>query len=476
MVIPSDVPHIALFSSPGFGHLIPMIELAKRLATHHSVTATIFVVSTDSHPAETHLLNSAAASGLFQVNILPRSTTLIFPPDADILTRITLMIRSTLPLLRYALAGLSTRPTALVVDLFGTEAMKIADEFQMLKYVFFPSNARFLAFTVFTPHLGPLSPAEPLEMPGCDPIPFECLPKEVGDLDADTTANREFERIVIDISTADGVLINTWEDLERRTLDSFRTEGLMKPVIKAPVHGIGPLVRRGGRSGCRSELVEWLDKQPAESVLYVSFGTGGTLTTKQTVEIAFGLEKSQQRFVWVFRTPIDYDASASVYLDQSNGLTDELEYGASRYLPEGFLDRTQKVGRVVPNWAPQEEILAHPAVGGFLSHCGWNSVLESLINGVPLIGWPLYAEQGMNAAMLADIIGVASRPSVNPSVELIGREGIEEMIRNLMVGKEGVRFRLRAKELQKSGDKALSEGGTSCEALCKFVQDCQVSL
>ncbi|GAB2226156.1 hypothetical protein Droror1_Dr00021949 [Drosera rotundifolia] len=130
---------------------------------------------------------------------------------------------------------------------------------------------------------------------------------------------------------------------------------------------------------------------------------------------------------------------------------------------------------MVPMWAPQDEILAHKAVGGFLSHCGWNSTLESLVNGVPLIGWPLYAEQDVNATMLAYHLGVVVRPDVRPSRRPVARDEIERMIRKVMVEEEGVAMRLKAKELQKSGEKALSEGGTSFEALSMFVKECEVN-
>ncbi|KAL9260015.1 Anthocyanidin 3-O-glucosyltransferase 5-like protein [Drosera capensis] len=357
------------------------------------------------------------------------------------------------------------RPSAMVVDLFTTEAIKVAEDLGMIKYVFAAQSAWSFAQTAYYPYIEKISLQERVEIPGCVTVPahslVECL---------FVRRNPEFVRVGLEIATADGVLVNTWEDLDRRNLESFRSEEYMGGIIKAPVLAVGPLVSGPGRSDSRSEVMEWLDKQPAESVLFISFGTGGTLTTRQTIEMAWGLEMSQQRFAWVFRQPLDYDASASQYFESKAGD----EHLVARYLPEGFLDRTKEKGKVVPLWGPQAEILAHGSIGGFLSHCGWNSTLESLVNGVPMIGWPLYAEQDMNATMLAHEIGVAVRPEARPSWEVIGRVEIETMIREVMVGEDRVRMRSRAEELKNSMEKAIGKGGTSSEALAMFVKECEV--
>ena len=124
------------------------------------------------------------------------------------------------------------------------------------------------------------------------------------------------------------------------------------------------------RGAEREQVLDWLDMQPTESVLYVSLGSGGTISAQQTIELAWGLELSQHRFIWVIRPPADNDASGAFF-----NITEDGSNGIERFLPSKFLERTHKVGLVVPNWAPQAQILAHPSVGGFLTHCGWNSTL-----------------------------------------------------------------------------------------------------
>jgi hypothetical protein len=133
---------------------------------------------------------------------------------------------------------------------------------------------------------------------------------------------------------------------------------------------------------------------PARSVLYVSFGSQNSITSGQTRELALGLEASGRPFLWVVRPPLEFDAK--------DGFNPE-------WLPAGFEARA-RMGLLVRGWAPQEQVLAHPSSGAFLSHCGWNSVLKSLSRGVPLLGWPLGAEQFFKAKLVAEwgvCVGVA---------------------------------------------------------------------
>jgi len=137
------------------------------------------------------------------------------------------------------------------------------------------------------------------------------------------------------------------------------------------------------------------------------------------------------------------------------------------FLPSGFLERTKEQGMVVPSWAPQSEILGHGSVGGFLSHCGWNSTLESVVHGVPLITWPLFAEQRMNAVVMSEglKVGVRARVSENGLVE---RVEIAEMIKCLMEEEEGREMRKRMKELKEDAANAIKEDGSSTKTLSQL--------
>lgn len=187
-------------------------------------------------------------------------------------------------------------------------------------------------------------------------------------------------------------VVNTFENLEHEYLEHLR-----KLRGEGRVFGIGPLdivgTAEGGRNPIRessSEILTWLDRCPDDSVLYVCFGSQKQLNPQQMEALASGLEKSGTRFVWVVKT-----------IHRTNGGSDGI--------PIGFEDRVSDRGILARGWAPQVSILKHRAVGGFLSHCGWNSVLESIVAGVTILGWPMEADQFINARLLVEELGVAVR-------------------------------------------------------------------
>ncbi|KAF3667296.1 Zeatin O-xylosyltransferase [Capsicum annuum] len=138
--------------------------------------------------------------------------------------------------------------------------------------------------------------------------------------------------------------------------------------------------------------LNWLDKQPPNSVLYVSFGTLTSFSDEQIKELAMGLERSKQKFMWVLR-----DADEGV-LFTGESRTERLE------LPEGVEERVKGVGLVIRDWAPQPEILAHLSTGGFMSHCGWNTCFESISMGVSVAAWPMHFDQPKNGFLVTEIM------------------------------------------------------------------------
>ncbi|KAI9092057.1 hypothetical protein K1719_027992 [Acacia pycnantha] len=138
-----------------------------------------------------------------------------------------------------------------------------------------------------------------------------------------------------------------------------------------------------------SGVLKWLADG---SVLYVCFGSQKLLKREQMEALASGLERSETRFVWVVK----------------HGTSQQMEEGYG-VVPDGFEDRVKGRGFVIKVWAPQVAILSHRAVGGFLSHCGWNSVMEAIVAGVMILGWPMEADQFVNAKRLVKDKGVAVR-------------------------------------------------------------------
>ncbi|XP_060195676.1 anthocyanidin 3-O-glucosyltransferase 5-like [Lycium barbarum] len=465
--------HVAILSSPGMGHLIPVLVLGNRLATHHNIKITILAITTSSSLTETQFLKKSHEKETIEIIPIPSvDISHLIDSSTKLFTRFRILVREALPEIRSVIASMTHRPNALIVDIFCTQILPIAEEFNIPKYAYHPTTSWTLALFIYCQVFDKeiegeyVDLKEPLKIPGCKAL----RPEDVVDpmLDRRNQQYEEYVKLGVEYTHFDGVLINTWEDLEPETIKALRNNDKLRSVLKVPdypIYPIGPL-RRTVEIAERDEVIQWLDKQNLESVVFVSFGSGGTLSSQQMTELAWGLELSQQKFVWVVRPPSDGDADSAYLNSGGNDTRTALEY-----LPEGFITRTKDMGLVVPMWAKQVEILSHSSVGGFLSHCGWNSTIESLTNGVPMIAWPLHAEQRMNATMLAEELGVAIRPAVLPTKKVVWREEIQGMMRILMQTKEGKCIREKAKKLKMSAKNALSEGGSSYNSICGLVKN-----
>ncbi|KAH0451467.1 hypothetical protein IEQ34_018766 [Dendrobium chrysotoxum] len=456
--------HVVLLPSPGIGHLNPLAQLAKRLVLDHDLSATIITFS-DLSGIQQSLLSSLP-NGVTSVS-LPTIPLDDLPINTHIVTRLSIMISRSVPFLSQILLTLqkTRRIVAYIIDLFGGETLSLAFELGIPRYIFCTTNLFYLSFLLNLPslyHDKPCNhnPNQVLFLPGCTPL----HPKDYSSSSIDK--NSEVFAWMIRHSKhhdqVDGIMVNSFEAMESGPARFLKERGNGKP----PVFSIGPLTcdSRSNKSQAECSLcLKWLDQQPSRSVLFIAFGSGGTLSFKQTKEMALGLEMSGQRFLWVVRKPVDADASAA-YFNHHHGKDNPLGF-----LPEGFVERMKEKGMVVPSWAPQEEILAHGAIGGFLSHCGWNSTLESIVNGVPMITWPLYAEQRMNAVMLVEGAKVALRPTGMNNDEVAGKEVIADVVKDLIEGEGGKEVRQKMHELKEAAMKTVGIDGSSNKALALMV-------
>ncbi|RZC91798.1 hypothetical protein C5167_027849 [Papaver somniferum] len=457
--------HIVMFPTPGMGHLIPITELAKQLIHHHKFSITLIIPST----------GTPSAAMKFVLNGLPEAISyILLSPvnlddqlkDAKGETRISIAMVRSLPYLREELIRItsSQHVAAFVIDLFGTDAFDVAKEFGIPPYIFFPCNANVLQLILNLSSLHESYSGEfkdlpqPLRLPGCVPIPGPEILAPLQDKTND--AYKWFLHHARRYGLAEGILVNTFVDLESRVLKVLMAE--KQPGIPT-IYPVGPLTRNNSIDkdfDDASECLKWLDNQPPESVLFVSFGSGGILSYEQIIELAYGLEMSAQIFLWVIKCPRAATVDASFSKHTS---TDPFDF-----LPDGYVDRITGSGFLVPSWAPQIQILNHGSTGGFLSHSGWNSTLESIVCGVPMITWPLYAEQKMNVVMLVEDIGVAVRPKPDGN-GLIGREEISRVVKALMMEGEGKILGNKIRELKDGADRVLSENGSSNKSLLEVV-------
>ncbi|KAG6438151.1 hypothetical protein SASPL_103088 [Salvia splendens] len=227
---------------------------------------------------------------------------------------------------------------------------------------------------------------------------------------------------------ASAIILNTFDALEQDVLEALS-------AFLPPTYAVGPLhlletglTDRLDRLGSNlwkeePECLNWLDSQEPGSVVYVNFGSITVMTPGQLTEFAWGLANSGQCFLWVIRP--------------------DLVSGDNAVLEPEFLEETRGRGRMA-SWCPQERVLRHPAVGGFLTHSGWNSTLESVSNGVPMICWPFFAEQQTNCRYCCNQWGVGKEIGGD-----VKRDEVEKQVRSLMVGEEGEGMRRRAAEWKK---------------------------
>lgn len=249
---------------------------------------------------------------------------------------------------------------------------------------------------------------------------------------------------VSSLSQVRGVLINTFTSFESEAIEALSQN------VAAEILPVGPL--ESFDMG-RAETLPWLDEQGPESVVFVSFGSRTALSKDQIRELATGLDKSGCKFLWVLKgSKVDKDDKEEV----------------EDILGESFLARTKSKGIVVKGWVNQEQILAHPAIGGFVSHCGWNSVSEAARLGVPILAWPLHGDQRVNAEVVEKAgLGLWATGWGWGGEKLVEEDEIAEKITELMMDKN---LRARTKEVKEQARRARETNGTSESLLRRLIE------
>jgi hypothetical protein len=456
------------------GHLHPMVQLAGRLAGHGApVTVAIADVPSsgdslktvarlsDSYPSVSfHLLSPATARSGDEAD-----------PDADPFITLIADLRASNPAL---VAFVRSLPSvkALVLDFFCGCALDAAEELGLPAHLFFTSGASALAAYLHIPVMR-LNVSfrdmgrSLLHCPGVHPVPASDLP-EVLLLGPRNEQYKATIGLFEQLPRAKGLLANTFEWLEPRAVKAIQ-EGSPRPGEPVPrLFCVGPLVgeERGGEG--KHECLTWLDAQPARSVVFLCFGSASSVPAEQLREIAVGLERSGHAFLWAVRAPVAPDA------DSTKRFEGRGEAALEALLPEGFLDRTRGRGLVVPTWAPQVEVLRHPATGAFVTHCGWNSTLEAVTAGVPMVCWPMYAEQRLNKVFVTEgmALGVVME---GYDQAMVKAEEVEAKVRLLMESHQGKELRERTAVAKDMTAAALEIDGSSTTALVDFLNSLEIS-
>ncbi|XP_015969165.1 zeatin O-glucosyltransferase [Arachis duranensis] len=252
-----------------------------------------------------------------------------------------------------------------------------------------------------------------------------------------------------------GTIYNTTRAIEGPYMDliermvSYKTHWALGPF--------NPLIPSSTRNNNKHPCMDWLDEQEDNSVLYVSFGTTTAFKEEQIMELAIGLERSKQKFLWVLR-------------DADKGDVFKEDGKREVKVPKGFEERVKGMGMVVRDWAPQLEILGHRATGGFMSHCGWNSCMESITMGVPIATWPMHSDQPRNRVLVTEVlrIGLVVKDWSHRD-EVVAASAVEDAVRRLMATEEGEAMRERAMKLMNAIHKSKDEGGVSRVEIDSFI-------
>ncbi|XP_038696147.1 7-deoxyloganetin glucosyltransferase-like [Tripterygium wilfordii] len=237
------------------------------------------------------------------------------------------------------------------------------------------------------------------------------------------------------------LIIHTFNALEHEVLDALST-------IFPQVYAIGPFQlllnqvkdNRLNSIGCNlwieePECLEWLDSKEPNSVIYVNFGSMAVMTKEQLIEFGMGLANSNHYFLWIIRPDLVRDDSV--------------------IFPPEFEEKARGRG-LLGSWCSQEEVLNHKSIGGFLTHCGWNSILESVYEGVPMLCCPFFGDQTMNCRYTCIEWGIGMEIGSD-----VNRDEVEKLVKELMEGEEGKKLKHNVMEWKKKAEEATSSTGSS---------------
>ncbi|KAJ4829750.1 hypothetical protein Tsubulata_049483 [Turnera subulata] len=278
-------------------------------------------------------------------------------------------------------------------------------------------------------------------IPGMKDILLKDLPTFLRTTDPNDTMLNFIITVVENSRRAPALIIHTLDALEKDVLESLSS-------VCSRVYTIGPLelhlnqVQDDGLKSIGYNLwkedggcLQWLDSHEPNSVVYVNFGSIVVMTPQQLIEFAMGLANSKHPFLWIIRP--------------------DLVNGESAILPPEFAVETQERSYIT-GWCPQEEVLNHPSIGGFLTHSGWGSTVESLAAGVPMICWPFFADQQTNCKYICNEWGVGMEIDNN-----VKRDEVEKLVRELMEGEKGKKMKEKAMEWKKLAEEATGPNGSS---------------
>ncbi|XP_027076748.2 UDP-glycosyltransferase 83A1-like isoform X1 [Coffea arabica] len=446
-------PHVLVIPFPVQGHVIPLMELAQCLVEHGFIIT--FVNTEVTHE---RVLDALADKGLLddRIRLVAIPDGLESEEERKIPGKLAEAIYRVMPgkleeLIREINASEEEPITCVIADQGLGWALEVAGKMGIRRAAFLTAAAASLVLGFRIPcliddgiidHDGTPIKKQTLQLAPTMPL------MNTSDFVWARVANLALQKIIFGamvqnnrlVKLADWLICNSTYDLEPGAFD-------LAPEIKP----IGPLLasnRLGNSAGHfwmeDSTCLEWLDKQPPGSVIYVAFGSFATFSKPQFEELALGLELTNRPFLWVLRQDTK-DGTNATYV-------------------EGLQHKTATQGQIV-SWAPQQKVLSHPSIACFLSHCGWNSTVESVSNGVPMLCWPYFADQFFNQSYICDIwkVGLGFKRDASGAIahgEI--KNKVDELLGTMT-------FKERALHLKERLMNNIGEGGSSHENFTNFV-------
>ncbi|XP_030455608.1 flavonol 3-O-glucosyltransferase UGT89B1-like [Syzygium oleosum] len=453
-------PHLLVYPFISSGHIIPLLDLADRLV-RRGVRVTALVT-----PFNQHLLLPLLSEhpSLFHPLVIP-APDIPCGTKNSLIVKILSMRHHHYPAVLEWFRSHPSPPIAILSDFFLGWTRHLASELGIPRIVFSPSAAFSVSieFSLWQnlPKNGGSSDDDD------STVTFRDVPNSptyrwwqishLFRIYKDGDADMEFYRQGwLENAGSWGVVFNTFTELERVYVDHMKGKfgpgrvWAVGPLLPPVDDSVSPAGRGGSSSVPAEEVLKWLDGREERSVVYVCFGSRTALANDQMAALAAALEMSRAHFVWCVRDTADWQVR------DGHGL-----------LPDGFENRAAGRGLVIRGWAPQVPILRHRAVGGFLTHCGWNSVLEAIGAGVVMLTWPMGADQYTDAKLLVDQLGVAIRACEAPGDAV---PDPARLARALAESLDGTRpERGRVERLSKAAADAV-DGGSSDEDLDGFVK------
>ncbi|ONK74103.1 uncharacterized protein A4U43_C03F2800 [Asparagus officinalis] len=448
-------PHVVMLSIPGQGHINPMLELAQILHSRG------FFITFVTRAQRESILRSQGPDALrrdSRISDTRQSDGCSVARFADPESHVVRWCLMTYENCAAPFKDLLVRLNSLRGGAEGhlrRVALDVAEELSIRSFVFMTMSACGFICSLYLDEVirrddNNLTMDTPIDfIPGLKDIRPRDLPSFVRTADQEDFIFKLAQNAAKKSVGAKNLLLNTFDLLEDEVLNALKSKF-------QKVYTVGPLASHNTTTPTKPMRLslwkeedrgytEWLNQQRPSSVIYVNFGSIITITTEELVEFAWGLANSNHPFLWVIRH--------------------DLVCGRSAVLPKDFLDKTKERSYIL-SWCSQDEVISHKSIGGFLSHCGWNSTLESINSGVPMICWPRFDDQNMNARYVCKEWGFGIEID-----EDVKRGQVTSKVKELMEGEKGDEIRKNVVYWRERAKKAATQGGSSYENINELIED-----